>query len=325
MDNLTIPFLGPERSTWQYPFRSLPGGRRDARDGLRLERLDRRTRCSRWRSRSTGSRTSAAARSRRSCPTSGSTWSTRWRRSRPGPRASTTSSTRSARSRSARRPTSSSSTATCSIAGAGAIGEARVVGTFVDGDAGLRGPGARRLTARARRPHRGSRHGRMTMSSWRRMSVSGASPGRRCSPCATQPGTAERRAPVNAYAYLHREPPPRLPARAGLEAAASRRAVSSAEPSRSDRVGRRWRPPGVRPGRALRAGSPEPRTLSVPGLSPTLSSALPPKRRRPPLSSGGGLRVSAERPALARAGRPACRCRGGSAHPGRWLARSPRR
>lgn len=23
MDNLTIPFLGPERSTWQYPFRSL--------------------------------------------------------------------------------------------------------------------------------------------------------------------------------------------------------------------------------------------------------------------------------------------------------------
>ena len=42
--------------------------------------------------------------------------------------------------------------------GAGAIGEATVVGTFVEGVAGLRGPRARRLTVGR------ARHGRMTMS-----------------------------------------------------------------------------------------------------------------------------------------------------------------
>ena len=41
MDDLTIPFLGPERTTWQYPFALAAARRGAAGDGLRLERLDR--------------------------------------------------------------------------------------------------------------------------------------------------------------------------------------------------------------------------------------------------------------------------------------------
>ena len=40
MDNLTIPFIGPERASWQYPFASLRARRRRARVRQRLERLE---------------------------------------------------------------------------------------------------------------------------------------------------------------------------------------------------------------------------------------------------------------------------------------------
>ena len=55
MDGLTIPFLGPERADVAVPVRVAAAGGRAPGDGLRLERLDARTRCSRWRSRSPAS------------------------------------------------------------------------------------------------------------------------------------------------------------------------------------------------------------------------------------------------------------------------------
>ena len=61
MDDLTIPFLGPERPTWQYPFARCCGpghGSRWAPTGASR----RRTRCSRWRWRSTGSPTTRGER-----------------------------------------------------------------------------------------------------------------------------------------------------------------------------------------------------------------------------------------------------------------------
>ena len=70
MDELTIPRLGAERTTWQYPFASLLAAGRDPRHGLRLGRLDRRSRCSRWRWRSPGSPTTTEASDRRSSPLS---------------------------------------------------------------------------------------------------------------------------------------------------------------------------------------------------------------------------------------------------------------
>ena len=42
MDSPDDPVPRAERAAWQYPFRSLLRGRGDARDGVGLERLDRR-------------------------------------------------------------------------------------------------------------------------------------------------------------------------------------------------------------------------------------------------------------------------------------------
>ena len=79
------------------------GGRGAAGDGLGLERLDGRTRCSRSRSRSRGSPISHAGDARRrSCRTSGSTRSRRSAAFTSGRPTSTTSTPRPARSRSAR-------------------------------------------------------------------------------------------------------------------------------------------------------------------------------------------------------------------------------
>ena len=58
MDELTIPFLGPERTAWQYPFASLLRGRRDAWRWAPTGPSRPPTRCSRWRSPSPGSATS---------------------------------------------------------------------------------------------------------------------------------------------------------------------------------------------------------------------------------------------------------------------------
>ena len=137
---LTIPFVGSRtgRPDVSVRRRCCEPARRSRWGRTGASR--RRTRCSRWRWRSSASATSTAAGGRRSCPTSGSTSTTRWRASpwaRPG---STTSTARSDRSRSARRPTSWCSIVTCSIVAAGAIGEARVVATFIDGERGVRGP-----------------------------------------------------------------------------------------------------------------------------------------------------------------------------------------
>ena len=77
-----------------------------------------------------------------------------------------------ARSRSASSPTWPCSTATCSTAGAGAIGDARVVGTFVEGVAVYEDAGARRLSGVAGAgPRPFGRHGHMTMSVWHRTSM----------------------------------------------------------------------------------------------------------------------------------------------------------
>ncbi len=81
---------------------------------------------------------------------------------------------------------------------------------------------------------------------------------------------------MNAYAYFVVNHHLDYLLEAVGQAAASRRAVPAAQPARSDRVGRRWRSPGVRPGRPQRTRPAEPRQLPVPGLSSSLGSALPP-------------------------------------------------
>ena len=72
MDDLTIPFLGRPLAL-AIPVPVAASRRRGPRDGLRLERVDRRTRCWRWRSRSSASPTKAAASGNRSCRRNGST------------------------------------------------------------------------------------------------------------------------------------------------------------------------------------------------------------------------------------------------------------
>ena len=146
------PVPRPSEPTWQYPFQSLLRAGARAGDGLGLERLDRRTRCSRWRSRSTGSIRRAPRRSGRpSCPTSGSTLDEALARSRSARPTSTTSTTTtgSLERRQAGRPRRARPRPV--RPGRGRIGEARVVAHVRRGRAGLRGPGARRLTLSARR------------------------------------------------------------------------------------------------------------------------------------------------------------------------------
>ena len=62
----------PERATWQYPFGSLLAAGRDARDGLRLGRLDRRPAARDGGRGHARHRRATVASGRRSCPTSGS-------------------------------------------------------------------------------------------------------------------------------------------------------------------------------------------------------------------------------------------------------------
>ncbi len=82
MDELTIPFLGPERATWQYPFRSLLRSRGASRDGLGLERLHARPAARDGGRGQPGQRHLAGRAARPSCPTSGSPWPRRSTRSR---------------------------------------------------------------------------------------------------------------------------------------------------------------------------------------------------------------------------------------------------
>ena len=70
MDELTIPFLGPNAATWQYPFKSL------LRAGARLAMgsdwsVSTANPLLEMRSRSTGSIRAPRAPSRPSCPRSG--------------------------------------------------------------------------------------------------------------------------------------------------------------------------------------------------------------------------------------------------------------
>ena len=155
MDELTIPFLGPSGGAGSTRSGRCCAAGRGPRDGLRLERLDRRTRCSRWRSRSSGATGVRSRRAgRRSCPTSGSTSSTRWPAFTAG---------------SAYVNHLDDETGSLEVGkladlavldrdlfdrGAGAIGEARVVATFVEGVAVYEDARARRLSRGpdARRP-----------------------------------------------------------------------------------------------------------------------------------------------------------------------------
>ena len=121
MDELTIPFLGPERAAWQYPFAVALARRRDAwrwaptgpsrppNPLLEMEvavtRIDRESRGA----------------TRRSSPRSGSTLDGRARRrSRSGRPGSTTSSDEVGSIEVGKRRTSWCSIATCSTADAGA-------------------------------------------------------------------------------------------------------------------------------------------------------------------------------------------------------------
>ena len=157
------------------PVRLAAARRGAAGDGLGLERLHRRSRCSRSRSRSTGSATSIAGRSRRSCPASGSGSTTRSRPSRSDRRGSTTSRRRSARSRSASRPTWSCSIATCSTGRPARSARRGWWPRSSTASRSTRRPGSRaeRLPPRTGPSRASVRHGRMTMSIRRRMSVVG--------------------------------------------------------------------------------------------------------------------------------------------------------
>ena len=136
MDVLTIPFLGPERAAWQYPFALAAARRCDARDGLRLERLDRRSAAPRSRSRSTGQRRASRRASRPFLPDERIDLDGRARgvHARLGLGQPPRGRAR-ARSRSASPADLAVLDRDLFDRGAGAIGEARVVATFVGGDA----------------------------------------------------------------------------------------------------------------------------------------------------------------------------------------------
>ena len=238
MDELTIPFLGRSGRRWQYPFRSLRARRRGARDGLRLERLEREP--------AAGDGDRGQPRRPPRARASATTVPAR-RADRPGRRARGVHGglglgqpprrTRPARSRSARRPTSPSSIATCSTAARAPIGEARVVGTFIDGVAVFEDAGARRLNATVR-----AGHGQMTMPD-SAPDVGVDAYARRgdalsCAPDRT--GQRKGEDPVNAYADLRRQRAPR--STCSSESARNRCLPRSASPSLrpADRVsGRR--------------------------------------------------------------------------------------
>ena len=164
MDELTIPFLGPERADVAVPVPVAARGRRAAGDGLRLGRLDRRS-AARDGGRGHAGRRRAPRRAPPFLPDErlelddalGGVHD----RALPG---STTSRTTSARSRSARRPTSSSSIATCSTA---APAPSARRGSWRRSSTGS--PSTRRPRSRA--DGRRRRHGRMTMSIRRRTTV----------------------------------------------------------------------------------------------------------------------------------------------------------
>ena len=140
MEELTIPFVGPERAGRMYPIGSLLRAGATIAMGsdwsvstadpllqmeVAVERVSDEHR---------GRRPALPARP------SGSTSTTRWPASpsaRPG---RTTSTPRSDRSRSARRPTSRCSIATCSTVGRVRSARPAVIATFIDGEAVYEGP-----------------------------------------------------------------------------------------------------------------------------------------------------------------------------------------
>ena len=140
MDVLTIPFLG-DRWRWQYPFRSLRAAGAVLAMGSDWSVSTPEPAAGRWSSPSSASTpTSSRGDAEAFLPderielidalaafTAGSAYVNHLDET-------------PARSRSASWPTWPSSIATCSTAAPGAIGEARVVGTFVEGDAVFEDP-----------------------------------------------------------------------------------------------------------------------------------------------------------------------------------------
>ena len=147
MEVLTIPFLGPERAAWQYPFAVVAAVRRYAWRWAATGASRRPTRCSRSSTRSTAWPGSAAATKDRFLPAERLTSRRRWPGSRPAPRSSTTPRTRLGSIEIGKLgDLAILDTRPLRRADAGPIGEARVLGDDRRGRARVRGRRPRELS-----------------------------------------------------------------------------------------------------------------------------------------------------------------------------------
>ena len=168
--------------------------------------------------------------------------------------------------------------------GAGAIGEARVVATFIDGDRRARDARARGLTAGV------GGHGRMTMSIRRWTTVFRATARGDLYGCATEPirGSGKERPSERRLDHVRQQPPRRACGRSPAQPDGL--AGRQAEPSPAYLL--RHREPQVRPRAGHRPRASRASRTTRTGADPPSALASSLERTTTSVSSDGGLRVS---------------------------------